>query len=173
MAPPSRYAAPSPLRHPMIDQITEAWRTNHRINLMVLDAVTDAGLDCTLSTRGGRGVRGEFAHMHTNRVWALEKRAPDLAEGLAKYTAKDAPTRAQLRKAHVASAKAIEQFFIDAAAGVTKARRRTMRKGLPTHLAYFVAHEAHHRGRILLTLKVSGETIDKDVASGIWGWDQV
>ncbi len=157
----------------MIDQLLEAWRTNHRINLMVLDAVSDAGLDCTLSKRGGRGVRGEFAHMHTNRVWQLEKRAPDLAAKLVKYTAKDTPTRAQLRKAHTASARAMEAFFKDAAAGVTKPKRKSMRKGLVPHLSYFVAHEAHHRGRILLTLKVSGHTIDKDVASGIWGWDQV
>ena len=118
-------------------------------------------------------MRGEFAHMHTNRVWQLEKRAPDLAAKLVKYAAKDTPTRVQLRKAHTASTRAMEAFFKDVAAGVTKPRRKTMKKGLITHLSYFVAHEAHHRGRILLTLKVSGETLDHAVASGLWGWDQV
>ena len=52
-------------------------------------------------------------------------------------------------------------------------KRRGFKKGIFTTLAYFVAHEAHHRGRILLTLKVSGQTLDKNTQMAIWGWDQI
>ena len=33
----------------------------HRVNLMLLDAIPDAGLRCTLSTRGGQNVSQEVA----------------------------------------------------------------------------------------------------------------
>ncbi|MCZ6836867.1 MAG: hypothetical protein O7G85_13910 [Planctomycetota bacterium] len=149
----------------------EAWGANCRMNLKLIDNISDEGLNCTLSKRGGRGVLGELAHMHTNRVWQLEKRAPDLGKGLVKYTAKDTPTRAQIRKAFIASDKAMQTYLVDLCEG--KPKRRGFRRGLFTTLAYFVSHESHHRGRILLTLKVSGETLDKDAVYSLWGWDQI
>tara|TARA_R110002072_G_scaffold42064_7_gene117683 strand:+ start:2055 stop:2267 length:213 start_codon:yes stop_codon:yes gene_type:complete len=52
-------------------------------------------------------------------------------------------------------------------------KRRGFRKGIFTTLSYIVSHEAHHRGRMLLTLKVSGETLDRTTQMQIWGWDQL
>ncbi len=155
----------------MQDELVEAWRTNCRINLLLIDKIKDAGMSSTLSTRGGRGVAGEFAHMHNVRVWHLQKRAKDLAEGLAVFETKTVPTKAQLKKALKASAKGIEALLVGALNG--EAKRRGFKKGIFTTLAYFVAHEAHHRGRILLTLKVSGQTLDKNTQMAIWGWDQI
>ena len=34
----------------------------------------------------------------------------------------------------------------------------------------FIAHESHHRGSILLTLKQSGHKVSQEVAYGIWEW---
>ena len=152
-------------------QLIEAWRTNNRINMLLIDRITDEGMPCTLSKRGGRGVAGEFAHIHNVRVWHLQKRAKDLAQGLAIFETKVVPTKAQLRKALKASAKGVEALLVGVLNGEPK--RRGFKKGLFTTLAYFVAHEAHHRGRILLTLKVSGQTLDKETQMAIWGWDQV
>lgn len=35
-------------------------------------------------------------------------------------------------------------------------------------MSYFLAHDAHHRGNILLTLKLSGHKVDTDTQYGIW-----
>jgi len=152
-------------------ELVEAWRTNQRINLFLIDNVSVAGMGCTLSKRGGRGVAGEFAHMHNVRVWHLEKRAKALSDGLETFGRSAVPTKAQLRKSLNASAKAIESLLV----GILekKPKHRGFKKGLFTTLAYFVSHEAHHRGRILLTLKVSGHTLDRDAQMAIWGWDQM
>lgn len=53
----------------MKNELIEAWRTNNRINLMLIERISAEGMKCTLSTRGGRGVAGELAHIHNNRVW--------------------------------------------------------------------------------------------------------
>lgn len=138
---------------------------------MLLDKISPEGMGATLSKRGGRGVAGEFAHMHNVRLMHLEKRAKDLASGLKKFPTGSVPTKAELIKALKASSIKIEQLLV----GVLEKqpKRRGFKKGLFTTLSYFVTHEAHHRGRILLTLKVSGHTLEKNTQMAIWGWDQI
>ncbi len=152
-------------------ELIEAWRTNNRINLLLIDKIKSEGMKSTLSTRGGRGVAGELAHVHNNRVWQVEKRAKDLAVGLKIFPTGAVPTKAALKKALKASAMAVEELLV----GILEAtpKRRGFKKGLFTTLSYFIAHEAHHRGRILLTLKVSKQTLDKNTQYAIWGWDQM
>jgi uncharacterized damage-inducible protein DinB len=152
------------------EELLEAWRTNHRINRMLLDAISEDGLRQTLSTRGGRDVARQFGHLHDVRVWHLEKRAKDLAEGLETFASKRSPAREELEAALDASTEAVGVFLGDVLDGVPK--RRGFRKGIFTTLAYFVAHEAHHRGSILLTLKQCGHMPERDVVHGIWAWDQ-
>lgn len=81
------------------------------------------------------------------------------------------PKKTELKKAFTASGRAVETFLADVLSG--KPRRRGFKKGLFTTLSYFVAHESHHRGSILLTLKECGHSLDKASAYGIWGWDQM
>lgn len=157
--------------HELEQELVSAWRANEAMNALVLDALDEEQLACTLSKRGGRGVLGELAHIHTNRVWQIEKRAPDLAKGLKTYAAKDEPSVSELKKQFEASGRAVESLLVGQLNGAPK--RRGFKKGVFTTLAYFVAHESHHRGRILLTLKASGRTLDKDAAMGLWGWDRV
>ena len=153
----------------MLQETLEAWRTNNRINLFLIDKISDAGMNCTLSKRGGRDVALQFAHMHNNRVWHLEKRAKDLSASLEQFPSKIPPTKRQLKRALNASAKALESFFEDLISG--KPKRRGFKKGTPTTLAYFIAHESHHRGSILLTLKECGHKLDNATGYAIWNWD--
>ena len=151
-------------------QLVEAWHTNNRINLMLIDGISDEGLGSSLSTRGGRDVARQFAHLHNVRIYQMEQRAKDLAQGLEKFESKYSPPRDELKDALTASADVIATFLTDVLAG--KPKRRSMRKGFFTTFAYFIAHESHHRGGIVLTLKQSGHMPPQDVVYGIWGWDQ-
>ena len=155
----------------MLDQFLEAWNTNNRINLFLIDKISAPGMKSTLSKRGGRDVAAQFAHMHNNRVWHLERRAKDLAEGLVIFETKTSPSKAALKKAMKASANAIGRFMQDLVDG--KPKRRGFKKGLPATLAYFVAHESHHRGSILLTLKECGHKLDNATSYKIWDWDRI
>ncbi len=155
----------------MLDQLLEAWRTNNRINLFLIDHIDDDGMTCTLSRRGGRDVARQFAHMHNVRVWHLEKRAKDLARGLAPFPTKGTPARDDLASALTASGRKIETFLAGVLAG--EARRRGFKKGVFATLGYFIAHESHHRGSIILTLKECGHPLVKQARDAIWGWDQI
>jgi uncharacterized damage-inducible protein DinB len=37
-------------------------------------------------------------------------------------------------------------------------------------LTYFVAHEAHHRGQIMMVARQTGHRLPRETASGLWHW---
>lgn len=154
-----------------LDQTLEAWRTNQRINDFLIDNISAEGMKCTLSTRGGRNVVRQFCHLHNVRLWHLEGRAKELAKGLHKFATKDEPPKRTLKKHLNDSAKRIEQFFLDCAAD--KPKRRAFKKGLIPFLGYLIAHESHHRGNILLTIKQCGHNLDQAERYKIWDWDRI
>ncbi|HEV2130493.1 MAG TPA: DinB family protein [Longimicrobiaceae bacterium] len=155
----------------MQEDLLEAWRTNNRINLFLIDRISEEGMRCTLSKRGGRDVARQFAHLHNVRVSHLENRARDLAQGLETFESKLSPEKAALKEALAASGAAMESFLAGVLAGEPK--RRGFKKGVFTTFAYFVAHESHHRGSILLTLKECGHKVDQEAAYAIWDWDRI
>ena len=159
------------LRAPMVDQIVEAWRTNHRINLRLIERISEAGMRCTLSTRGGRNVVRQFAHLHNVRVWHLNRRAKSLAKGARTFATYDEPDRRALVAAMSDSARRVEDLFRLASEGAPGVR--TIKRGLIPYLAYFIAHESHHRGNILLTLKQCGHPVDSTTRYAIWDWDRI
>ncbi len=155
----------------MLDQILEAWRINNRVNLLLIDRISDEGLRCTLSTRGGRNVVRQFAHMHNNRIWHLQKRAKQLAEGAHLFETQDEPDKKTLSAQLRDSGERIERLIRGATEGAPGLR--AFKRGIVPYVAYFVSHESHHRGSILLTLKQSGHGLDQKTRYAIWDWDRI
>jgi uncharacterized damage-inducible protein DinB len=71
---------------------------------------------------------------------------------------------AQLKKAFVDSADAIEKFLRDACEG--RATLKGFKNSPVTFMGYLIAHDSHHRGQIMLALKQSGMMVDKYVQYG-------
>ena len=40
-------------------------------------------------------------------------------------------------------------------------------------LTYFVAHEAHHRGQIIMAARQLGQRLPPDVVGGVWQWTRL
>jgi uncharacterized damage-inducible protein DinB len=76
-----------------------------------------------------------------------------------------------LKKHFVASGKRIETFLTEYLAG--KPKRRGLKKGVIANLGYFIAHDSHHRGNILLTLKECGHNLDQNTRYATWNWDKI
>ncbi len=152
----------------MKEQLAETWRIHHQMNHLVIDNCTDAGMQKTLSTRGGRTVYQQWVHIHNVRMQWLEICAKDI---WGKYNVPDkdaAFDRKALKKSLDQSANGIETLLLRSWDDGGKVKG--FKKGVLPLLGYFISHESHHRGNILLTLKQAGEKIPDVVKWGLWEW---
>jgi uncharacterized damage-inducible protein DinB len=156
----------------MLEQLVEAWQINHRVTLKLLDALTDDALQATLSTRGGRDVTRQLAHLHEVRAGHAEVTSKTNRNAKLPHFAKDqSPTKKQLRSALEASAKGIETSIREGWAN--GGRLPGFKRGVIPLVGYLIAHESHHRGSILLTLKQTGHRLTDELKWGLWDWNKI
>jgi uncharacterized damage-inducible protein DinB len=146
------------------DPVVAAWRTNNRINLDLLAAVSDAGLEARPGAKG-RSVAAQFAHLHGVRLQWLEPSAPDLAAGLPKFKRGDPTDRDSLRAALEASGEAIATLL---ARGVAAGKIKNVKGPPVAFLSYLIAHDSYHRAEIGSTLTQAGHPLDEKAAYAQW-----
>jgi len=155
----------------MKQQIIETWHINNRVNLILIGAIRDEGMKCTLSKRGGRNVALQFAHIHNNRIYRFEKYAKELMNEQCRIDPDGKVTKALLKKRLKESTNAMSIWIekgIDDGGKI-----RGFKRGVIPMLGYLIHHEAHHRGNILLTLKQCGHPVPKEIRDNIWAWNQI
>jgi len=139
---------------------------------MLLSALSEDALRATLSTRGGRDVARQLAHVHEVRAGFAEITSnTNRAAKLPHFAKGESPAKKQLKTALEASAKGIETTIRESwekGGAVTGFKR-----GLMPMIGYLIAHESHHRGSIMLTLKQTSVGIPEELKWGLWDWNKI
>jgi uncharacterized damage-inducible protein DinB len=155
--------------------LLDAWHTNTRVTTYLLERVPAELWAMPVPGLPRRTVRMIAAHLHNSRcVWikALGKRS-GIAAPLPVDRHRVSP--AALLRALSRSSEGIAQLIeLGAARGgsVPRATWQNFPTDLEHFLSYFVAHEAHHRGQLVMIARQLGRPLPKEVTSGLWQWNR-
>lgn len=148
-------------------QLLETWTIHNRVNIYLLDALAPEALR-GVPTSKGRSVGDIFAHLHNVRLMWLKSTAPSLLADLVKIERAEASDQEVLHRSLTASGAAVGALLERALA--SDGRVKGFKPHAVAFLGYLIAHEAHHRGEIELTLTQAGHKLDQKVSYGLWEW---
>jgi len=152
----------------LITQTLTAWRINNAVLLFLVDNIPPKGFAAVPTGSRGRDVAAQLFHMNRVREAWLQYFRTGRRPRLEKFDKARRPTKAQLKRALTASGKDVERFLGEALRG--EARVRMFGSQPLRWMCYLIAHDAHHRGSILLALKQCGMRMKEDVSiEGVWG----
>ncbi len=148
-----------------IETLIESWEINNRINLYLLDSLAEEHLLAVAASKG-RNTGEQFAHIHNVRLMWLKAAAPALLEGQTKID-KGELSKEMLSKALCESSTAMSALLQQ---GFATGKVKGFKPHPAAFFAYILAHEAHHRGQIMLIVKQAGHRVNQQVQYGLWEW---
>jgi uncharacterized damage-inducible protein DinB len=125
-----------------------------------------------------RSIVAIFTHMHNVRTKWVRLTAPHLKVPLQLNRAHCTPEQARAGLAE--SAARCGEMLAEALGGGTSRIDKFCRDGWAPSwpvgvemLCYMLAHEAHHRGQVIMLAHQVGSPLPYEVADGIWNWEKL
>lgn len=160
----------------MSADLMDVWRTNNRVTVWLVERLPPRLWGSALPGAPRRTIRMIGGHMHNARCMWIRTLGQEQGIPVPRSVDRRRVGRRELVAALGRSSRGILSLLaLGGAGGGTIPRASTyVWRNLPLDvghvLAYFVAHEAHHRGQILLAARALGMRLPPAVTSGLWQW---
>ena len=153
-----------------------AWRTNNRVTTQLIQRLPPALWDLPVPGAPRRTIRAIAAHLHNARCMWVKTLGRE--HGITAPSRVDhhrvAPRQlvAALKRSSTAIEALLELGF--ASQGRVPPSKGYVWRNLSLDvghvLTYFVAHEAHHRGQIVMVARQTGHRLPRATTAGLWQW---
>ena len=156
--------------------ILAAWRTSNRVTVSLVAHLPVALWEVAVPEAPQRTIRAIAAHLHNARcMWV---------KTLGREHGIPAPLRVDHRRVArrelVAALKrssdgieALLKLGLESQGRVPPSKGyvwRNLALDVNHVLTYFVAHEAHHRGQIVMVARQTGHRLPRTIVDGLWQW---
>jgi uncharacterized damage-inducible protein DinB len=158
------------------DTILNTWRTNNRVTVFLIEHLPPGLWTSTVPGAPRRTIRMIAGHLHNARCMWIKTLGQELGVPVPRSVDRRRVGRKELVPALERSSRGISRLLAlgyDRGGRVPVVSTYTWRN-LPLDvghvLTYFVAHEAHHRGQIVLVARELGYRLPATVTAGLWQW---
>jgi uncharacterized damage-inducible protein DinB len=156
--------------------ILTAWRTNNRVTTYLVEHIPAALWDVPLPGSPRRTVRMIAGHLHNCRCTWLKTLGREHGIAVPAQVDRRDVGRKELVAALGRSGRGMEALLElgIAAGGQVPPSKAYVWRNLPLDvghvLTYFVAHEGHHRGQIVMLARQLGHRLPDEISNGLWMW---
>ena len=156
--------------------ILEAWRTNNRVTMNLIERLPKGLWDVPVPGEARRTIRMIAAHIHNARCRWIKTLGREHGIKAPAHVDQRRVTSRQLVAALRRSSDGMEAIL---KLGIANGGRVPPSKGYVWRnlaldvghvLTYFVAHEGHHRGQIIMVARQTGYRLPATTAAVLWQW---
>ena len=158
-------SAPFDLKSAML----HAFDTNEKVNQFMLDNMPADAWRAEPANGKGRTVGAMVAHIHNVRVMWLKAAAKGskIPDQLERDKVTIAGAKKGLTESHAALRALIE------AAMKSDGRIKGFKPDVASFLGYLFAHDAHHRGQVMMLARQTGHPLPQSAQFGMWEWGKL
>ena len=158
------------------EMLLAAWRTNNRVTVFLLEHLPDELWGATVPRAPRRTVRMIAGHIHNARCMWIKTLGKEHGIAVPRAVNRHKVGPKELIPALGRSSRGMISLLAlgcDRGGAIPTSSSYTWRN-LPLDVAhvlsYFVAHEGHHRGQIVMLARQLGYGLPVEVTDGLWHW---
>src|SRR5258706_12405801 len=160
------------------DTLLAAWRTNNRVTVFLLEHLPDELWEGKVPGAPRRTVRMIAGHIHNARCMWIKTLGKEFGIKVPRSVNRQKVEPKELIPALGQSSRGIISLLTPGCdrGGVIPASSSYTWRNLPLDvghvLTYFVAHEGHHRGQIVMLARQRGYRLPVEITRGLWQWSK-
>lgn len=160
--------------HAQSAQWLSVWQTNNRVTEFFFEQLPEDVWNLKIPGAPRRSVRMVAGHIHNVRCMWIKMIGRGYKIKAPASVDRRRVTRLQLLRALKRSDQGVIRLLKLGLHDGGKLRMEIPWANIPPDVAHFltylVAHEAHHRGQIILVARGSGYRLPQEVITGVWQW---
>lgn len=166
------------MKNDLSSSIVSAWRTNNRVTIDLIECLPRALWDTPIPNVPRKTIRTIVAHLHNSRCSWLKTLGSEHGIAVPESVDRSKVTLRQLVAALKRSSAGMEKLLklgLERGGQIPPSKRyvwRNLALDVPHVLTYFVGHEAHHRGQIVMVARQTGHKLPAQVLGGLWWWKE-
>ena len=158
------------------DMILDAWRTNNRVTAFLVENLPREVWEAPVPGSPRKTVRMIAGHIHNARCMWIKTLGKEFGIAVPRAVNRHKIGQKELTRALAHSSRGISTLLMLGCerGGVLPVSSSYVWRNLPLDvghvLTYFVAHEGHHRGQIVMIARQLGHRLPVEITGGLWQW---